>query len=488
MISTELYIEALGTPKRIQNIFENRNYYEDNLEALFENTPKEDMPTVPSGLVAEIVDNIVSRLFPEGTSIGASEDSQIKDLVDSIVEDIQLLERLRLIATEGAVTGTVYLKSLPKVATSLVAEPNAQEGMEVPLKEVRSFTGKWSLSILIAEAVTIVTDPLDVENVEKYRIRFRFQDNNSDWFWWQEEWTESDYFEWLPQPFNNGEVPRFDDSTLNQDTSGPHDYGCIPITAIRHKLCCDSPYGESEIDEKLKRYWRAATISESKTEVAGQFSNTPMYAIINDKSRTHFSLSPHSVLRLMGDGEVTPDIKAIEHSGTPESVFKAQENLVDKSHRGAQVTSPEFEKEVKGGSSPSSVLYKAVNHKFIEKVKGLRVRYGDAGVEKHIEMILKMGARLGIPDYESINPDDSETYNVEMSYPPFFEATVAEKSEELTLLERSHLPSDVLAQRIAAMHGISNKDVIQQIQDNIELEAEERKALLAGVNMEGDDA
>lgn len=454
MTYSELEAKTFGASLKDQEAFKARAYYEDDLDVIFKKVDKDNRPCIPSGLCQSIIDRSVSYLFPEGTT-AKIQDEALDKLLQSILQKTKALEKLDMIGVEGHVTGTVGLKSI-----------------------WLSDEKQWTFDIQCIESLIIDHDPLNAEKISAIRIRFRFirQENGLDKeYWYQEQWTETDYTEWNPIPVVPGQVPEFKPEDINQEKSGPHGYGEIPITLICHQLQLDTPLGKGEIDKRMRKFSRALAISLSKTGVADQLIQTPAYVRKNSANKDKITVKPAGVIDVDTNGEGDPDFGPLEQHEVPESSFKYQDKLKAMAFEAAQVTNPDIEKEMKAGGTISSVAWKAFNLPFMKKIKKLRVRYGEAGVEAHFEKILRMGKALNLPEYGSVNLEDDASYNVELVYPPFFEPTTAEKQEEVTLYQTANLPAEEEAKRVAGVFDITDEALIQAIQDEIEEKKELEK-------------
>ncbi len=459
-MTSQLMMSAYGVPERVKAIFENRNYYEDNLKALFFDEPEGDRPHVPSGLIPAIIHKCVSMVLPEGTMVKPKDEAGgAAELLAQIVEDMRLDEKLTTIGTEGHVTGTVALKSV---------WPSDGQGGGLQ---------RWTLDILPAEAIEVDHDPLDVEVIQSVRVRFRYEQPERGEmvrYWWQERWTATEYTEWIAQRDIEGKLPEFTDANINTETSGPHQYGEIPITLITHGYQLNSPYGESEITPTLKAIARELAIQISKQGINSQFSLNPVIKRINDISGGSIRIKPGAIIDLQGDGLLQPDMAVVDMGDIPPNSLEYVNRLMAQAYASAQVTNPAVEAEMTTGNGISSVAWKAMNFAFVKKIKRLRIQYGDKGIESHLEKVLRMGHAHGIPGHESINPEDATTYGVQMSYPEFFELTPLEKIELLNLYSMAKLPEADYARRIAMLLDIQDEGEIQAIAQNI---ADERAAM-----------
>jgi hypothetical protein len=139
---------------------------------------------------------------------------------------------------------------------------------------------------------------------------------------------------------------------------------------------------------------------------------------------------------------------------------------------------------MRSGGTVSSVAWKAFNFNFIKKIKKLRKNYGDFGIEAHLEMIIRMSVRLGVIDWAGFNEDDKSSYQVTISYPPFFEPTADEKLTELKLIREADLPIKIECERVAMLMGIKNEETIQEMitikQEKIDQEEENLNRIAQG--------
>ena len=450
MSYSALEAKVFGISDRDRGAFENRDYYHDNLENIFKDVPKKKRPYVPSGLCSEIINTSVDALFPEETTMAISDQAK-QPLLSEILEQTKILKKLKYIATEGHITGTVALKSV------YLADQ-----------------ARWTLDVQCLEAIEVDCDPLDPESILSVRLRFRYgvktAQGEIEYYWHQERWSEAEYTEWLPQKEVAGKAPDFTEAMVNAEASGPHGYGMIPITIIQHTPHMDTPYGLPMITPVLKAFSRRLAVSLSKLDDSVQLHLTPSYKRINDRYRQVIDFVPGQVYDLEGGDSTPPSLDAIDHGIIGEEPFKYQQALKAKAYEHARVTNPDVEAEMRASGTISSVAWKAFNFKFIKMIKNLRKQYGDLGVEQHIRKILIMGKNLGLPEFAGINPDSLSTYQVELQYPAFFEPTVEEKTAEILLAKEANLPTDELARRIAATLDITRDEIILEIQKNIENE------------------
>lgn len=435
--------KVLGMPKKDYEAIQRRWYYEEDINNLFKSTPKQDRPVVRGGLTTAIIDKSVGYLFPEGTEIKVPDES-LQETVNGLLKSTKILNKLNYIGTEGHVTGTVMLKST-------LNEDNT-----------------WNLDIRCLESFYIETDPLNVEKVLSYTIRFRYMEDGKEW-WYQEKWDDTIFTQWQRQPADGDTVPDFTKAKIIEEV--PHNYPELPITIIRHKLCEDDAYGVSEICDTLKEYTRKLTIGLSKMDKASQLALSPMYKNVNNFSDAEVKIRSGSIIDVKGDGDNQADFAPVDTPEIKEGTFKAYEMLIDRAYELKQVTSPSVEKEMKAGGTVSSVAFKQFNLAFIKKIDALRVRYGDEGIEAHIKKLLLNGKQMsGMTGYETVNPEDPATYDVQMVYPPFFEPTTEEKMSEVFLLKSAYLPAETLAERLAMVLDIQNEDTIKAMAQEIQSE------------------
>lgn len=429
---------------------ERRRYYlEDDLTEIFAGRVKsfENLPTVPAGVIAEIIDKSVSFLFPEGTNVRAS-DEQAQPAIDELVEQLGLLDQLPNIGREGHIQGTVLLKS------NLVEDPGGPR------------QSRWNLEIVPAEHFTLDVDPLDPNKLNSIRIRFKYyaQDEYSGkikQFWHQEIWTGEEVLVWNDIEVVSNIVPDFPQSEINRKLSGEHGYPELPFTVVKHSIVNGSPYGEGELTETMKAYARQLNISYHKAGRACQLISEPMYKRVNAVETNPIAIASGTIVNLQSVGSQDADFAAVDPPQLQDAVFNWQKTLRAKMFDLAQVTNPDIEKEMKAGGTVSSVAFKQFNLPFIKKIEGLRRQYGLRGIEAHLAKLLRMSGELQVLDA----PAD---LTVQLQYPSFFDPTPEEQLAELALLKQAYLPPDEMARRVAQMLNIQQSELIDAIQREIE--------------------
>lgn len=447
---TDFFIKSAGLNERQVQAFENRDYFADNLDEIFKKYGEDERPNIPSGLVYEIIVRCASHLFPDDIKFTVAEG--LEDSLVWLVEETDIESKLTNIAEEGMQTGSVGLKSI-----------------------YRPELDSWTLDILPCETMFIHNQHTDPDTMNSLTIRYKFcveEGRDKVEYWWQEEWTPFFYTEWIPQKDTPGQVPEFTSRTINQEASGEHGYGEIPVTVIQNQLECGSLYGTSEVTSQLKLYSRQLAIHYSKIGLGSQLHETPAYKRINDEIQDNKALTPGAIIDLKNDGEGDCDFAPIEHAAIPESAFEFIKIVRDRAFNLAQVTNPDIEKEMKAGGTVSSVAWKSFNLPMVKKIRKMRRRYGLMGVEAHLERIMRMAHALGDARFSQVDPEDLTKYKVSIEYPPFFEPTVEERIAEVSFNEQLHLPAETLAQRLARIAEIDDENIIKAIEAEITKERE----------------
>jgi hypothetical protein len=463
------FFKIYGISDDIQEAIRRRDSYHEVMDALFSHLPEDKRPRVPTELIKGVIGKSVNKVFPHGVKFFTENDSLNEKLQD-IIDEIDLRAKLFTIGEEGHITGTVALKS--------IWDDEDEE---------------WIFEIHPREALTLITKENRPEKIIGVRLRYRVESplGSDEFYWYQEEWTENSFTYWPLQREDEGQIPDF---TEDKAIVEPNIYEAIPFTIIQHTYKLGSPYGASEISEQLIQLQNELIISRDDTSLSHQMAAKPTKVRINDSRGDQIEDRPGAVVDIFSENAHAPaDMKLLEYKGVPESVFTAEDRLIDAAHRGRQITSPTQEANLKSGGQLSHVMWQALNQDFVDKYEHLRDNYVTKGVEKHLELMLLIGSRLQTlgktKGYEGINPKDKKTYNVETSFPPAFEMSPQEKREEKTLIESMPYPARLKAEKLANLFGIKDQDIISEMEAIIE-QKEQAKAELFKIlpdNKQDDD-
>jgi hypothetical protein len=172
----------------------------------------------------------VSYLFGEGVTIEHATEGA-KDYLDSIYERNKGVTFLRKLGTNGALTGTCYVK---------IIEAAEDDDNKLP-----------RLVNIDPAIVEIITDPEDVEDVVEYRLVFKvFMDGEE--FERKQTIKKQDDGTWLItdwiKKYNDWAVMVFEDGRDNPQTY-EHDFA--PIVHWQNLMVSNSPYGEPDITDDV---------------------------------------------------------------------------------------------------------------------------------------------------------------------------------------------------------------------------------------------
>jgi hypothetical protein len=444
-----MYVWLPGQNKEVQA---NRAHMAQDLDYIFQvdkngvAIKREDRPVVPGGLIPSMVDRLVSELFPGTISLGVS-DEAYSELLSDVERQLNILKKCPSIAYEGAVTGTVGLKSI--------------------YDQVKK---KWELDVLPYETLLLEYDTLNPEDVKQVTVRFKtiaMEAGQEVSYWHQERWTDSDYWVWPVERVagKDSSGPGFNDTNYDKVNSKPHKYGFLPITVITHKYNIESPYGHAFITPALRQIDKAYTANIDGVAVADQFLSIPTMKRVNDRTKDRvYRIKVGSFYDVQSSDKDSPaDIAPMTFPPTPESVFTSRTQLKAIAYELTQVINPDMERDMKAGGTQSSKAYRMFYKVFLNLVDTLRLQYGRDGVEFHMQKVLRMSKNLALPQYAAL-PDDIK---VSIVYPPVFELDAMEKAQELGVIQQGNLPEADAAQRIAALFDITSQTVIDEIAANI---------------------
>jgi hypothetical protein len=415
----------------------NWDYYEDNLDGLFYQYQLDEQPVEPGWIIGDIITRLKDYVIPIGSIILGSDDAYSDNLND-LLESIRLWDVTANIVEVGAVTGTVGLKT------------------------VRDIDKQWKLTILPAECLSWEDGALIVTT--------RYFANGTEYIA-REGWTDASYINWGIQVIESGKEIEWDDSPVIDKNP----YGLVPVTVIKHDNKLGGQYGKSEITYQLKKAARQLAVLNSKVDIACQLRANPALVRKNDANKYNLELKPGATIDLVSSSSDQPvELAGLDYGSLDAAIMENIKRIEARAYNSARVTNPEMEREIKGGNL-SRVAFEAFNNVFIRKVEGLRNAYGVNGIEKHIELIIKMGKALNAPDCKPF-PDD---YTVEFQYPPFFDPDANEKMAEVKLVESCDLPAEQEGRKKAAIAGITQEDIIQIIIQNVQERKDALKEALA---------
>lgn len=426
-----------------------RAAYHSVFDTLFQSPDPSGYPyVVADKTLKDVVDRLNNLIFPTGTVFKPTNDA-LEELLEGILKQTRFQLKTEKIVEESAVLGYCGLRS--------VWDADAQAWLyEIKPKEY-----------LIVETPEGKPEQIDAIGLEWPIIRV--EKGQARRYWKKERWTLETYEVWREKPEKtSGQKPEFKPEDL--ESSEPNTYGELPITLVPHYFDPECQgFGIVGPEEVLSA--KALIRLHHKRHFAHLKYMDPNLVRKNHADKTEkVELSIGAVIDIQQVDEKPVDLVLLESSGIPESAGDEFYEHVKSIYKAAGLKPPpQHDDTIKTGTNSSGVALRLLDKDDFETIKTLRDN-GYSQVTRHFEKLLRMGARLGLPDYAGINPEDAESYGITVKYPDFFPPTDDEIALKLANFKAANLPANIMAQMIGALFGIEDPAIIKQIADGIDKE------------------
>jgi hypothetical protein len=433
-----------------------RAAYTCDFDVLF-NMADEFPYVTPDRTCREVIGKLSDNMFPTGTKF-QHEDKAVSELLQEIIDRSRIQLKLESVVTESAIMGfcglrTVWVDELERWI------------VEVKQKEYLSY-----------ETVPGVSDEITAIILE-WPTREEVTPTGKIVYWKKERWTDQVWQQWPEKPEKSGQRPEFKPEDA---TTQPNNYGEIPITLVPHYYDSrEFGIGVVSVNEILSV--KALVRLHHKQHYAHQKYMDPNPIRKNAVSAGEpLDLGIGKVIDVAaGDPALPVDLTLLEFQGIPESVDKEKFEHSARLYRAAGMKPPPPESILeKTGQEKTGIAIRMLDKDDAKCIETLRDN-GYSNVIRHMEKMLRMGKRLKLKGYESINPDDHKTYQVIASYPDFFPPTDDDVAIKIANMNAAKLPPSVMAPRIAALFGIEDEAekqaieaALQKEQDRLEMETQ----------------
>lgn len=437
---------------------------ECDLKALMPEWSIPDEPLlIPTGIAHRMIGKFTNNLFPYDTiwmvakPPGQQEPAINQPLLEGIIEQTKFLELLDEIISEAA--------WLDYCAIRMVAPDNAD---------------KWIVEVINREFLELTPDPEDPRDFKYVTVTYPRIDPDGKKFWFKERWSKDTVEIWKPvgTRIEVQTAPKFDKDPVKTDV---HFYGEIPFTIVYHKYDSKA-VGKGTIGKHDVLTLKATIRLLNKQHFSHLVGMAPLLSIKDAKVKSgRVSRAASSVLMLESDGEAGTgaEVKYVEMGDLPQSVQDELYNYTRELYEMNGLTAPSKEEFAKTGIQDSGVAVRLTSKDDEQTIKTLRGR-GYANVIRALEKMLRMGARVGMEAYSSVNPEDPQTWRIECKFSEFFPMTLDDKTKEAGLINLSPLPAEQKAQRWAQVMGVDDPDVINEmaakLQEEEDMAAELSKA------------
>lgn len=416
-----------------------------DFETLFRNA--DDFPYVtPDKTLKRVIAVLSGNLYPTGSKMTSADDA-VNALLQDILRQTRFSLRAENIVNESALMGYCGLRSV-----------------------WRPDVGRWLLEIkpkeyLVIETETGLPDQVTAIGLEWPTERVDERGRKSTW-WRKERWTDAVYEVYADKRQTGPDKPTWKPDDLL--TSEPNTYGEIPITLVPHYF---DEYGhgagivaEPEIltVKALIRLWHKRHYAHLK------YCDPNPVRTNHAKPGEPVDMGIGRVIDVQAAQPDTPaDFKLLEFAGTPDSLNDEFYALTKTLYAAAGLKAPPPDETFKAGVETAGVALRLQGKEDADTIQTLRDN-GYSMVFRHFEKLLRMGARLGLPEYGVINPEDPETYSITAKYPDFFPPTDADIALKIANMKAAELPPDLMGPMIATLFGIDDQAHIDAITTRLE--------------------
>lgn len=410
---------------------------------------------VPDKTLKTVIGKLSKNMFPKGTVIKAEADA-VEQLLMDIIKHTRLHKKTFKIVQESALMGYSGLRSVYD-------------------KEL----GRWLLEVKPKEYLVVETREGNPEEITAIGMEWPIERptgprGQMQRYWQKERWTLTEYQQWPEQRETPMGKPDF--SKIAPASTEPNTYGELPITLIPHYSGSGVP-GEGVVQEEEILTVKALIRLRHKRHFGHlQYMDPNPVAINRANPGDPIDVGIGNVIDIQSvDESAQADFKLLEYAGMPESVKDEFYDHICALYDAAGLKAPCREEVFKPGTDVAGVALRLLDKDDAEEIDGLREN-GYSLVLRHLEKILRMGARLNLPDYGGINPDDPETWMISAVFPEFFTPTEQDNTARLLNMKQSYLPAKFMARQIAAMWGIEDEAMITEIERLINEERAMMKA------------
>lgn len=337
-------------------------------------------------------------------------------------------------------------------------------------------------------------DPFDRERLLMVRIQFEYQDPLSgSYFFAREEWTAEEQVTYVPTAAKwvtggfRGRV-KFPDYLVVADGGtdpdayrgwqiedrGPNPFGLIPVTPIRN-IDDDDPIGKGDYWELLRVIDRI-NLTYHLMDRSNQFDSEPLLMFLDlaiDKQDLVRPLMPGQPLDLKSDDDQAGEAKKgsvvqMEARGSLRPAMMEYANKLERYVAEAASTVAFDPEDITNKGQMSQAVMALVFAPLIESTHQKRRTYGEDGIGKFMESAAKglRNAGASLPELGGVNPDDHDTFSVQLVWPKMLPMS---EEEKLSAIQRwdleingATMTHERIIERVAEMEGVEDLDKLKE--------------------------
>lgn len=439
-------LAAFGDDSEMQQLKKAQAYY-DNHPAEFagyakSGVPRAKWPKVTLPLPRRIVDTSAAFLFGRTPRISCPASPELTRWVNRIWHANDMQSQLVAMARRGGIDG--------KVALSFACNP-------------QDATNPFPISILPKSCFHEKYDDLDRRRLLSLTIRFQFVGGEDGLaYYYREDWTPDEWVLYNPLPAGRARSERYETEmgwTIRERRPNP--FGFIPVVVIRNLIDAEDPAtGISDLDGLYELFDRI-NITYDQWDESNAISARRIY-FGKKLTAERLDLRPGDVVTGNMDDS---DLKAVSGG---ESVYVALKDYAQRLEH--HVLSAARSTELDAGrmqamNNLSSVALKMLHIDLLMLTEEKRLNYGANGVEKFLELLVRAARSLNRSEWqtalEAVDPNEPDTYRVQLHYPPTFPMTEDERQQALRNLALARsmkaLTEEKIAAQVSALYGFDGE-------------------------------
>jgi hypothetical protein len=345
-------------------------------------------------------------------------------------------------------------------------------------------------------------DAHDRECLLMARVQYPYRDQiTQKWMFYREEWTDAEFVRYKPvsatmvqqrvskftYPAMMAMVLEGADSVNADEYAGwqiesrePNPFGLIPLQPIRN-IDIDETFGIGDM-WGLFRVWDRVNLTYHSMDRSNQFDSEPnliyLDVEVNQQDADH-RLAPGEAMSLKseldddGKPKSTAEVKMLEAKGSlrPAMMEYAKDLRKQILVAASQVEIDQAEFSNKGNLTQAVLVQ--MYQLLIELTEEKRENYGANGICLFLEKCaiglknLTASPTVGkIPETAAVNPDKTETYDIQIDWPKYFQLTEDELAAAVGRTQEEeiggYLTHDRAVARIAKLEGVEDVEALQQ--------------------------
>lgn len=402
-----------------------RAAYACDINTLFRNKDVEPY-LVYDTTVAKVVNKLAALTFPLGTSFRLDVERNDDPLL-GILKETDFYTKTQLVVQEGALMGWCALRSVYS-------------------------EGRWITEVKQKE----MTEPTYVGDKLVMIAFYAVREKDGKRYWRKESWDFLEHKTWAEKPESRqGVRPEFKEEDA---IVVPNPYGEIPATIVAHRtgvgliglpVINEPEIGAQKALVRLRHNLHTAHVKHMSPPVVRKNHSSPGDPL---------EVGANDVIDIEdGGNDRVCDLKLLEFTGIPESV---RHELYDHEcliYSAAGLKPPPADENPTVGTNNSGTALRVLHKEDLDTVEELRAKSYDK-VAKHLELVLRMAARIG--EVDGVDPDNEDTWRVVVSFPEFFPNTEQDNQAALMTLNMAELPPALKAPRVCKVLGITDENEV----------------------------